>query len=465
MSGNREQQIIPMDEAIREFEKHLKSHPRTILSARFGDGKSFFLSAAEKRLKNRIVFLKIYPVNYQVVENQDVFEYIKRDLLFQLYSCGIVPESYEIPDDIASFFFLQNNWEQLAEEFLNTLSYFDASNIIKATLGAAKFLKAMKKKYEAFQKNDGDLGVKLDKFITTFDNKGIYEEDPITSILCDIIKSWKNEHKRRKVCLVFEDMDRIDPAHIFRILNVISAHMDYSYKYGVSPKSSSSAGNKFGVDNIVVCLDYNNLKHIFHHFYGQKACFDGYINKFSDKGIFHYSLQEQVRLFYVNELSRVSGMDNIAIQAIIEPVNITAFTLRQLYHATDEVGQQVSLPIGNQDIVPHKGLYFMAAILRRLGLSSEEICNILGNAFRKKPVVIGPYVATSMLLSRNAKQMDLDFSFGEKDGGFLVRYKIMEIHQDGIANIDRQLNGSWSLNESYIKPEKEMEYILRFVNK
>ncbi len=77
MSGNREQQIIPMDEAIREFEKHLKSHPRTILSARFGDGKSFFLSAAEKRLKNRIVFLKIYPVNYQVVENQDVFEYIK----------------------------------------------------------------------------------------------------------------------------------------------------------------------------------------------------------------------------------------------------------------------------------------------------------------------------------------------------------------------------------------------------
>lgn len=114
--------MIPLDDAIKEFEKHLRSHPRTILSARFGDGKSFFLSEAEKKLKNRCAFLKIYPLNYQVAENQDIFEYIKRDLLFQLHSQGMVPESYEIPDNIASYFFLKNNWEQFAEEFLKTLS-------------------------------------------------------------------------------------------------------------------------------------------------------------------------------------------------------------------------------------------------------------------------------------------------------------------------------------------------------
>lgn len=465
MSNNQGQQVIPMDGAIKEFEKHLKSHPRTILSARFGDGKSFFLAATEKRLKNRFVFLKIYPVNYQVAENQDIFEYIKRDMLFQLYSKGLVPESYEIPDDIASYFFLQNNWEQFAEEFLNTLSYFDASNTIKATLGAAKFLKAMKKKYDEFKKNGGDLGVKLDNFIASFDKKGLYEADPITSILCDIIKSWKQEHKRRKICLVFEDMDRIDPAHIFRILNVISAHLDYGYKYGVSPRSNSLAGNKFGVDNIIVCLDHDNLKHIFHHFYGQKSCFEGYINKFSDKGIFHYSLQEQVQQFYMNELSRVTGMDNQAIQVIMEQVDLTSFTLRQLYHATDGVGQQVSLPTWNRNIVPHRGLYIMAAILRRLGQTSEDICSILGATFQKQPVAIGAYAATSMLLRRNAKQMNFDFSFGEKDEGFLVRYEVRDIHHDGLAFIDRQLNGSWNPKESYSKPEEEIEYILRFVNK
>ena len=41
--------IIPMDQAIKDFDLHLKSHPRTILSAGFGEGKSTFLAAAEKK--------------------------------------------------------------------------------------------------------------------------------------------------------------------------------------------------------------------------------------------------------------------------------------------------------------------------------------------------------------------------------------------------------------------------------
>ena len=465
MSSIQRQQIIPMDGALKEFEKHLKSHPRTILSARFGDGKSFFLAAAQKKLKKRYVFLTIYPVNYQVVENQDIFEYIKRDLLFQLYAKGLVPESYEIPDSIASYFFLQNNWKQFAEEFLKTLSYFDASNTIMATLGAAKFLMAMKKKYDAFKNKGGEIGERLDNFIAEFDKRGIYESDPVTTILNDIIKSWKKKYNRRRVCLVFEDMDRIDPSHIFRILNVISAQMDYAYKYGVSPKSSNLSGNKFGVDNIVVCLDYDNLKHIFHHFYGPKACFDGYINKFSDKGIFYYSLHEQVQQFYMNELSRVTGMDNNAVKVIMEQFDMTAFTLRQLYHAIDGIGQQISLPTWSRTFVPHRGMYIMAAILRRLGQNDEEIIGILGTAFQRQPVAIGAYVATSMLLRRQAKQMNLDFTFGEKDDGFQVRYEMTDMHQDGLAFLNRQLYGSWDPKETYCKPDEEIEYILRFVNK
>ena len=98
MSTSQRSQIIPLDGAIKDFKKHLKSHPRTILSARFGDGKSFFLAAAQKELKRWYSFLTIYPVNYQVAENQDIFEYIKRDILFQLYERGMVPNSYAIPD-------------------------------------------------------------------------------------------------------------------------------------------------------------------------------------------------------------------------------------------------------------------------------------------------------------------------------------------------------------------------------
>lgn len=461
----QKQQIIPIDGVLTEFEKHLKSHPRTILSARFGDGKSFFLASAEAKLKNRWTFLKIYPVNYQVAENQDIFEYIKRDLLFQLYGMGMVSETFEIPDGIASYFFLKNNAQEFAGEILKELSYFDATNTFKATLGAAKFIKAMKKKYDDFKKNGGSEGVMLDRFIESFDNKGIYEADPITSVICDIIKDWKKKHSRRKVCLVFEDMDRIEPCHIFRILNVISAQMDYCYKYGMPPKSNNLIGNKFGVDNIVICLDYSNLQSIFHHFYGSKACFEGYVHKFSDKGIFHYSLQEQTLKFYINELIRVTGMDEESIAAVTKQVDITSYTLRQLYHATDGVGQQISLPRWNPKIVPHRGMYIMAAILRRLGHSTENIIMILADAFKNHPMEIGPYLGTSMMLKYKPNGGVLDFSFGEKEDSYLVRYIIDDFHKDGMAFLKRQLHGSWNPREEFCKPEEVIEYILQFVNK
>lgn len=456
---------IPIDEPLKEFEKHLKSHPRTILSARFGDGKSFFLAAAEKKFKSRWTFLKIYPVNYQVADNQDIFEYIKRDLLFQMYGSGMVPDSYEIPDSVASYFFLKNNWDEFAQEILKELSCFDASNTLKATLGAAKFLKSMKKRYDEFKDNGGEEGVMLDRFIESFDNKGIYEADPITLILCDLIKAWKAKRPRHKVCLVFEDMDRIEPAHIFRILNIISAQMDYGYKYGVSSKSSSLVGNKFGVDNIVVCLDYENLQNIFHHFYGQKACFEGYINKFSDKGIFRYSLKEQVRKYYIDELVRVTGMDFDAITAIIEQIDITQYTLRQFYHAVDGVGQQISLPSWNVNIPPHRGLYIIAAIFRRLNESTDAIKSILAGAVNSHPDNILPYLATSMMLRRNMEQAIFDFSFGAREeGGYLVRYHVKDIDNNGLAPCKKLLFGSWDKRATYPKPEDEIGYILGFVN-
>ena len=66
--------VIPVDNYVKEFLHHLDSHPRTILSARYGDGKSYFLSEVIKSqhsLQN-YVFLTVYPVNYQVIDNKDI---------------------------------------------------------------------------------------------------------------------------------------------------------------------------------------------------------------------------------------------------------------------------------------------------------------------------------------------------------------------------------------------------------
>ena len=63
---------IPVDGIIRRFYEHLNNHDRTILSAKFGDGKSYFLQKfmTDEKVKDDYVFLTLYPVNYQVEENR-----------------------------------------------------------------------------------------------------------------------------------------------------------------------------------------------------------------------------------------------------------------------------------------------------------------------------------------------------------------------------------------------------------
>ena len=93
--------------------------------------------------------------------------------------------------------------------------------------------------------------------------------------------------------LVVEDLDRIDPAHLFRILNIFSAHIDYCYKYGHKAEVSI-AGNKFGLDNIVLVCDFSNIRKLFRHFYGGSTDFKGYIGKFLSSAPYTYSSNPQL---------------------------------------------------------------------------------------------------------------------------------------------------------------------------
>lgn len=43
--------FIPVDDTMEKFENHLLSHDRVILSAKFGDGKTFFLNQFKEKYK------------------------------------------------------------------------------------------------------------------------------------------------------------------------------------------------------------------------------------------------------------------------------------------------------------------------------------------------------------------------------------------------------------------------------
>lgn len=375
---------VPVDSAIQDFKEHLRCHPRTILSARYGDGKSYFLDAFMKDsgVQNEFQFIKLYPVNYQVLENHDIFEVIKYDILMQMGLQDMIDLSYSVLPHDAFFYCMKNHGLDLLESLFDIASNIEGVSLVKAigkigksSAGFVKVIKEAAKEYEKYK--DGDEAI-LNKYMDTADGIAIYEEDLITKIIKDNLEKWRQkEENKKKVVLLLEDMDRIDPAHLFRVLNIFSAHMDYSFKYGVNP-DDSLIGNKFGFDNVVMVIHYENLKSIFAHFYGPETCFDGYIHKFADKGKFVYSLKDESVKYYYESLNKLSQIPEDVLRQILPEDRLRQRTLREMSNSLDKVEEQRKHVDGvKYDIT------IVMACLRRLGLSDSDILNCLRRAFEK----------------------------------------------------------------------------------
>lgn len=255
---------IPVDDAMQRFEDHLLSHDRVVLSAKFGDGKTFFLNKFKEKCKmdeeSPFVFITLYPVNYQVLGNKDIFELIKHDVLLQILQAGIIDVRYEITDRMAFEFYVQSHFCTVGESFFEMLKSCGADDMVtKGFLAAFKsvnWLKSLKDKVGEFKK-EIDQTAFLDNYLSTFDENSVYENDIITKIIRDNIKLIKRKWKASS--LVIEDMDRLDPAHLFRIMNVFSAHMDYGYR-SMLPINNTLVGNKFGVSNVVFVMHEKILR-------------------------------------------------------------------------------------------------------------------------------------------------------------------------------------------------------------
>lgn len=217
---------INIDKELEAFKGHLEVNERTIFSAKFGDGKTYFLDEFKKKYsyaneenvneKEKYYFITLYPVNYSVAENQDIFEYIKRDILFQLAKDGkLNPIDFEA---VAKSIF---TWENLKEVISFLISCMPKGEILNKILEKGeKFAKKYKEEQTTFQKYESWF---------TSQKGGLYEHDGYTELIIETLKYIKS--LGYKTVLIIEDLDRIDPAHLFRILNVLGAHIDeYIYK-------------------------------------------------------------------------------------------------------------------------------------------------------------------------------------------------------------------------------------------
>lgn len=324
----QEEPFIPIDDQINKFNTLLKNNNRLFFSAKFGDGKTTFLNEFKKEKQDEYQIITLFPINYQIVDNKDIFELIKRDILLQL----LMLEDIELEENDIAFsgelyMYLTNNKDNLAEDLL--IAAADILSNIPFIPNTKEVFKRLFKNIDRFKTQKQEIEektndiVKIDKFLDQ-SNVCIYEFDAISQLIYTLINKYR-EKVQKEIVLIIEDLDRIDPKHLFRLLNIFSAHFDRVNK-GINELDCNLTDNKFGFDKIVFVCDYDNIKSIFHHFYGSDTDFKGYITKFSSAQPFRYSLKElyveYILTILPEEISQFTYLSNLLSKMIVEQLDV-----------------------------------------------------------------------------------------------------------------------------------------------
>ena len=275
------------------FRDHLlvKNNSRIIFSGRFGQGKTTFIREFFKEDNQKLYFTKkeyniisLYPVNYSVASNEDIFRYIKHDIILEM-----LKNNSQIEREIIEYF--QTLPEYLSKNFDKVLAaiVYMIPKVGKDIVGIYEKLNSLKEEYLKFHDDKNyklDIGGQLIDYIEKYKNTegNIFENDIITRIIEHVLNNIKSKEAYSENVLIIDDLDRIDPEHIFRILNIFSAHFDRNH----------SSPNKFGFDKIIIVCDIKNLRNIFRAKYGVETDFNGYIDKFYSHKIFEFNNRNEI---------------------------------------------------------------------------------------------------------------------------------------------------------------------------
>jgi len=264
---------VETSEILKKFKEHLEieNNKRIIFSGPFGTGKSTFLNDFSDNQTESFFYFKIFPVNYSVSANEDVFELIKFDILFQ-----IIGKYYDEID------LEKEDFKLLLKSQVFIMKHLKFMPLLYAILGFSEkigapvinFIKALEQTVGNYKKFSDDIKIDEERDIKAFlklieERKGsTHEMDAVSGLVFDLIERIKNKNKKRAI-LIIDDLDRLDPEHIFRLFNIFSAHYN-----------EINGENKFGFDKVIFVCDVENIRKIFHHRYGSGVDFSGYIDKF-----------------------------------------------------------------------------------------------------------------------------------------------------------------------------------------
>lgn len=266
------------------FQKHLsyQKNIRILFSGKFGSGKTEFLHDFFKTQSQIYLPIFLYPTNYSVATNEDIMEYIKIDILVELLKFVQVDDTKFTNKELI-FPFIMEELYPFIGSLLEKLPVIGKSiSLIKSSiLKLADHYEEFKKKYNNTEWE------KIQSFLKKQLNieGNIYEYDSMSQTISNLINKIHSSCKK-DVVLIIDDLDRVDPEHIFRILNVFATQ---SEEY-----SSNSTNNKFNFNKIIAVCDIINLREIFKTRYGGNTDFNGYIDKFYSREVFHFNFTRDI---------------------------------------------------------------------------------------------------------------------------------------------------------------------------
>ena len=310
------------EKPTKDFLEHLQiqENERILFSGIYGIGKTTFIKHffEDSKYSDGYNAFHLFPINYSVSQNQDIFRYLKYDILFEAFTNNNVElENEDFTSLQALPFFAQTHFMQFLASFI----------LIVPQLGRKfyKFYEVQKELYEKFQKfKDPDSeSDDIIRFVDEMHNAdgSPYESDIITQFIQNSLENLKGDQDKKNV-LIIDDLDRIDPNHIFRLLNVFAAHFD---------QRNEGLKNKFGFDHVIFVCDANNIEAIYRNRFGVGVDFEGYIDKFFSHQIFKFDNKENILsiLSAVIHSIKITG-ENEVLAKNYERSNVLAEALKYI---------------------------------------------------------------------------------------------------------------------------------------
>ncbi len=252
---------------------------RILFSGKFGSGKTTFLSEYFNANENKYDLFYISPVKYTIASNEDIMQLIKVDILTQLLpkikevldsdkANGNGPTKFTLRERIEWFLTTDTSFTKFISEL------FKLGKKTEFCLKTAELTSEMREKFEKIPKDDSPYKI-LENYNKFASNKiSIDINFDQREFISEVITAL---YEDKKPVLIIDDIDRIDPEHIFRLFNIFSTTFGDET---IDLENDSNNLTTLGFHKVMFVCDIDNVRNIFHHKYGSDTDFCGYIDKF-----------------------------------------------------------------------------------------------------------------------------------------------------------------------------------------